>query len=154
PADLAEHVLQPLQVVRRGAQAQLGPVAAGLQAGHAGGILEGAAARPGLGSDQLADLALAHHARRARPARRLRKEQLDIAGAHLAAVDAIGRARLAHDLARHFERVRIVEGGRRDALAVVDGEGDLGAVARRAIAGAGEDDVVHARGAHGLVRTL
>ena len=70
------------------------------------------------------------------------------------AVDAIGRAGLALDAAGDLDRLVVVEGGRRAAVGIVEHEPDFGDVARRPLAGAGEDDVVHARAAHGLVRAL
>jgi hypothetical protein len=53
-----------------------------------------------------------------------------------------------------FERLGLVEDRRRGAIAVVDGDRDLGMIARRALGVAGEDDVVHLGRAHGLVRGL
>ncbi len=152
--DLADDVLEPLQVVLGGLEPQLGLVAAGMQTGDAGGLFEHAPARLRLGRDELADLALAHHGRRAGAGRGVGEQQLHVARAHFAAVDAVGRARVALDAARDLELVVLVEGGGRGAVGVVDVQHDLGGVARRAVAGAGEDDVVHVGGAHRLVRAL
>ena len=85
-----------------------------------------------LGRDHLADLALAHQGGRARAGGGVGEQQLHVAGAHLLAVDAVGRALLALDAARHLEHVGIVEGGRRRAVGVVEDERDLGGVARGA----------------------
>src|SRR4029079_18222283 len=79
------------------------------------------------------------------------EHDLDVAGAHFGAVDAVGRAGLALDAPRDVEGVLIVEGRRRRAFGVVDGDRHLGGVARGAVVRAGEDNVVHARGAHGFV---
>ncbi len=49
--------------------------------------------------DKLADLALPHEGRGVGPGRGVGEQQLDVAGAHLAPVDAIGRAFLALDAA-------------------------------------------------------
>ena len=68
-----------------------------------------------------------------------------------AAVDAECRPLFAHDPARDFEGLRIVEGGGRGAVAVIDRNCHLGMVASRAAGIAGEDDVVHLGRAHGLV---
>ncbi len=65
--DRRQHVLDARQVLLRAAQAQLGLVPAGMQAADAGGILQDAAPRLGLGRDQLRHLALAHHGGGARP---------------------------------------------------------------------------------------
>ena len=86
-------------------QAQLGLVAAAVQAGDAGRILQDAAALLGLGVDDLADLALAHQRRRACARRGVLEQDAHVAGAHLLAVDAIGRARLALDAARDLQRL-------------------------------------------------
>ena len=69
---------------------------------------------------------------RARAGRGVGEQQLHVARAHLAAVDAIGRARLALDAARHLDRLGIVEGGGRAAVGIVEHQADLGDVARRA----------------------
>ena len=125
-----------------------------VQPGDAGGLFQDAAARLRLGRDDFVDLALPHQGRRARTRGGVGEKDLDVAGADLAAVDAIGRARFALDPARHFEHFGIVEGGGRGARAIVEHQADLGYVARRAIPGTGEDHVVHAGRAHALVRIL
>ena len=50
--------------------------------------------------------------------------------------------------------VVLVEGGRRAAVGIVEHQPDFGDVARGTLAGAGEDHVVHAGGAHVLVGAL
>ena len=95
-------------------------MAAGVQAGNAGGFFEHAAALLGLGLDDLADAALVHQRGRARAGRGVGEQDLHVAGAHLAAVDAVGGARLALDPARDVEGLVLVELGRRLARAVVD----------------------------------
>ena len=127
---------------------------AGMQAGDAGGFFQHAAALFGLGLDDLADAALMHQRGRARAGGGVGEQDLHVAGAHLAAVDAVVRAGLALDAARDLDDVLVVEGGRRRASRVVDGDRDFGIVARRARIGAGEDHLVHRRGAHGFVRGL
>ena len=152
--DLLQHVLDAQQIVLGPLEAQLRLVAARVQAGDAGRLLEDQPARLGLGGDDLADLALADEGGRARAGRGVGEQELHVAGAHLAAVDPIGRARLALDAAGDLDRLVLVEGGGRAAVGVVEQDADLGVVARRALAGAGEDHVVHARGAHGLERAF
>ncbi len=151
---LADDIVEPGEIVLGGLELQLGIMAAGVEPGDAGCLLQNAAARLGLGIDDLADLALADERRRAGAGRGVGEQQLDVAGADFAAVDAIGRAALAVDAARHLDHVAVVEAGRRQALGIVDGDRDLGDIARRARGGTGEDDVVHSRGAHALVRAL
>ena len=149
--DLADHVVEARQVLFGAAQPQLRLVAAIVQAGDARRFFQQRAAVGRLGGDQLADLALADDRRRMGTGRCIGKQKLHVAGAHIAPVDAVDRAGLALDAARHLERIGVVEGRRRDVVGVVDGERHLGGVARRAVAAALEDDVVHAGGAHGLV---
>ena len=152
--ELAEHVAEPREVRFGRLQAQLGLVAAAVQAGDAGRILEDAAALLGLGVDDLADLPLPHQCRRARAGRRVLEQDLDVARPRLAAVDAVGAARLALDAAGDLDLVAVVEFRRRAALAVVEEDGHFRGVARRARIGAREDHVVHGGGAHALVRGL
>ena len=103
--ELADHVLEAQQIGFGGLQAQFGLVAARMQAGDAGGFFQHAAALLGLGLDDLADAALMHQRRRARAGRGVGEQDLHVAGAHLAAVDAIGGAGLALDAARDLDRV-------------------------------------------------
>ena len=103
--ELADHVFQPLQILLGGAQAQFGFVAARMQTGNAGGLFQHAAALFRLGLNDLADPALMHECGRARAGRGIGEQNLHVAGAHLAAVDAIGRALVALDPPRHFEHV-------------------------------------------------
>ena len=91
--DLLEDVLDAHQIVLGPLEPQLGLVAARMQAGDAGRLLEDQPPRLRLGGDDLADLALAHQRRRARAGGGVGEQQLHVARPHLAAVDAIGRAR-------------------------------------------------------------
>ena len=144
-------VLETGEVLFRRAQLELGLVAARVQAGDAGGLFENEAAGLRLGIDDLGDLPLAHQRRRARAGRDIGEQQLHVAGAHVLAVDAVGRARLAFDAARDLQRVVLIVLGRCAAVVILHGDHDFRHVAGRALGGAGEDDVVHARGAHRLV---
>ena len=101
------------EVLLGGAQPQLRLVAARMQAGNAGGFFEHAAALLGLGLDDLADAALVHQRGRARAGRGVGEQDVDVAGAHLAAVDAVGRALFALDPARDVELLVLVELRRR-----------------------------------------
>ena len=60
--DLLEHVLQTQEIVFGALEPEFGLVAARMQAGDAGGLFQDQPARLRLGGDDLADLALAHHA--------------------------------------------------------------------------------------------
>ena len=148
---LSDDILDARQVRLGGFQPQLGLMASRMQAGNARGFLQHAPALLGPRLDDLADAALMHQSGRARTGGRIGKQYADVAGADLAAVDPEGRALFANDAARHFERLGIVESGRRVAFAVVDLDRDFGVVARRALVVAGEDDVVHFGRAHRLV---
>ncbi len=97
--ELADHVLDAGEVGLGRLQPQLGLVTARMQAGDAGGFFQHAAALLGLGLDDLADPALVHQRRRARAGRGIGEQDLHVAGAHLAAVDAVDRAGLALDAA-------------------------------------------------------
>ncbi len=149
--ELADHVLDAQQVGFRRFQPQFGFVPARMQSGDAGGFLQHAAALLGLGLDDLADAALMHQRRRARAGGGVGEQDLHVARAHLAAVDAIGGAGFALDATCDVDFVVIVERGRRRALGIVDRDRHFGIVARRAVVGAGENDLVHGGGAHGLV---
>ena len=152
--ELVDHVFEPREVVLRRAQPQLRLVPPRMQARYAGGFLEHAPALFRLGLDDLADAPLMHHRGRTRAGRSGGEQDVHVAGAHLAAVDAVGGARLALDAARHVERLILIELGGRLARAVVDLDRDLGIVAPRPAVGAGKDHVVHVGGAQRFVRGL
>jgi hypothetical protein len=151
---LPDHVFQTLQVLLGRAQAQFRLVAARMQAGNAGRLFQHAAALLRLGLDDLADASLMHQRRRTRAGGCIRKQNLHVARAHFAAIDAIGRALLALDAARDFQAVMLVERRRRGAIGIVDRHRHFGVVAARPRVGAGEDHGVHIRRTHGLVRGL
>ena len=71
--ELANHVFQPLEIVLGGAQPQFGLVAARMQAGNAGRLLQHHAPLGGLCLDDLADPPLMHQRRRARRRSRRRR---------------------------------------------------------------------------------
>ena len=152
--ELADDVAEAGEVAFGRVQPELGLVAAAVQAGDAGCILQHPAALLRLGVDDLADLALADQRRRAGAGRRVLEQQLDVAGTGVAAVDAVGGAGLALDAARDLDDVGVVELGRGDARGVVEEDRHFRPVAGRARVGAGEDHVVHGGGAHRLVRGL
>src|SRR5262249_14944587 len=77
--------------------------------GVAGGSFEPPRALLGLGLDDLADAALVDQGGRARAGRSVREKDVHVAGAHLAAVDPVGRALVALDPARDVERFVLVE---------------------------------------------
>ncbi len=151
PGELPDDILDAGEVGFGRPQAKFGLVAARMQAGDAGGVFQHAAALFGLGLDDLADLALVNKGGRTRAGRRIRKQELHVAGAHVAAVDAIDGTRLALDAAGDFQNLTVVDGGRRGAIGIVDRHHDFGVIARRTIAGTGEDYGVHVGGAQRLV---
>ena len=148
----ARQIVQPLEIGQRGAHAQFGLVSAPVQAGDAARLLEDPAPVLRLGADQFGNLALADEGRRIGPAGSVGEQDLNIAGADLTAIDAIGRAFPTIDAPGDFQHRMGVERRRRPALGVVDGQGDLGVVAGRPPARTGKDHVVHALAAHGLGR--
>ena len=152
--ELGGDVFQPLEIGLGGAQPEFRLVAARMQAGNAGGLFQQLPTRLGLGLDQLADAALADHGGRAGACGGIGKEKLDVFGAGFLAVDTVDRSIAAFDAARDLDLVGIVEGGGRGAVGIVEIEADFRRVAGGAIAGAGEDDVVHAGRAHVLVGVL
>ncbi len=152
--ELGQHVFEPIEIGLGGAEPDLGLVAAAVETRNARGFFKNGAAARGLCRDQLADLALPHHGGRPWAGGSIGKEQLHIARAHILAVDAIGRACLALDATRHFQRIGIIEGGGRSAGGIVEMEGDFGGVAARTAATAGKDHIVHAGRAHVLVGIL
>ena len=151
-SELPNDVFDPQEIGLRRLQPQLGLMPAGMQAGNTGSFFQHAAALLRFGLDNLADPALMDERGRARAGRGVGKEDLHVARAHLAPVDAIVRTRIAFDPAGNFQRVLIVEGGRRRACRIVDGDRHLGIVSRGTAVGAGKDHVIHGRGAHGFVR--
>ena len=151
---LPDHVLDAGEVGFGGLEPQFGLMAAGMQAGDAGGVFQHAAALFGLGLDDLADLALVHQRRRTRAGGGVGEQDLHVAGAHVAAVDAVDRAGLALDPARDFQNFAVVDRRRRGAVGIVDRHHHFGVVARRPVAGAREDHRVHVGGAQRFVRGL
>ncbi|MGY4472180.1 hypothetical protein ACVWWK_007889 [Bradyrhizobium sp. LB9.1b] len=154
PCELADHVLDAGEVGFGRLQPQLGLVAAGMQTGDAGGVFQHAAALLGLGLNDLADLALVDEGRRARAGGGVGEQNLHVAGAHVAAVDAIDRTGLALDAAGDFQKLAVVHRRRRGAIGIVDRHRHFGVVARRTIAGAGEDHRVHVGSAQRLIGGL
>ncbi len=151
---LAEDVIEARKVGLGGFQAQFRFVAAGMETRNARGVFQNAAALLGLGIDDLADLALANESGRSRAGRGVLKQHFDVARAHLLAIDAVGRARLALDAAGDFQHVVSVELGGSLTCRIVEKHGDFGAVTRGAAGRAGEDHVVHGGRTHGFVRRL
>ena len=106
---LADHVLDAGEVGLGRPQPQFGFVAAGMKAGDAGGVFQHAAALFRFGLNDFADLALVDQCRRTRAGRGIGKQDLHVAGTHVAAVDAIDRTGLALDAAGNFQSLAIVD---------------------------------------------
>ena len=147
-----QHVVETLEIGLGRAQAQLRLMPARMQAGDAGRLLEQQASPGRLGRDEGADAALAHQGGGACTGGQVGEHHLHVAGAHLAAIDAVVRALVALDTARHLDLLVVVELGGRGARAVVQRQSDFGDIARRAVGGAIEDDIVHLAAAHLLRR--
>ena len=140
---LGEQVFQPVEVGLRTLEAQFGLVAPGVQARDARGLFQHQAPLGRLGRDHGRDPALAHHGGGARAGLQVGKQQLDVAGARLIAVDPVAGPLVALDPAGDVDLLEAVDGSRRVAGAVGQVDGDLGDIARRAVGRAVEDDVVH-----------
>ena len=151
---LPDHVLDAREICLGGFQPQFGLVAAGVQPGDARGVFQHAAALLGLRLNDFADLALVHQGRGPRAGGGVGEQDLYVAGAHVAAVDAVDRAGVTLDAAGNFKGFLVVERRRRGAVGVVDGHHHFGVVARRAAAGAGKDHRFHVGGAQRLVGRL
>src|SRR5262249_56731278 len=91
----SDHVFEAREVVLGRAQPQLRFVPPRVQARYARGFFEHAPALLRLGLDDLADAPLMHHRGRTRAGRSVGEQNMHVAGAHLAAVDAIGGSRVA-----------------------------------------------------------
>ena len=149
-----QHVVDAAQVGIGAAQAQFGLVAARIQTGDAGGVFQNGTPFGRLGGDDGADPPLADDRRGTGAAGRVGEQNLHVAGAHLLAVDAVGGAAAPFDAAADAQFRLIVVTGGGGAVVVVQVQHDLGDVARRPLAGAAKDDVVHFAAAHLLGRGL
>ncbi len=145
---LLDHIIHAGEVLLGAVQLQLGLVAALIKTRDTGSLFKDAAARAGLGVDELGNLPLPHERRRMGTRRSIGKKHLHIAGADLFGTDLVGRARVAGDAADDFEVIDIVEARRREALGIVDMKRDLGVIAGRPRGRAGENHVFHAATAH------
>ena len=129
------HFAQPVEIGLRGAQLSLGILAANMQPGDAGGVLQHRAAFGGAGGDDRADPVLADERGRMRAGRGIGEQQRHVLRPHVATVDTIGGAGTAFDPADDLDLV---------ARCILGKNRDLGKVAGRAGFGAGKDDIVHA----------
>src|SRR5690606_1197480 len=98
---LADHVVETLEVLLGGAEAEFGLMPPRVQARNAGRLFEQRAARLRLRLDQFTDTPLPDHGGRAGARRLVGEKKLHILGARLLAIDAIDGAGLALDSARH-----------------------------------------------------
>ena len=153
-AEAAQHIIEPREIALGGFEAKLGLVAARMQPADARGLFQENAALGGFGIDDRADAALADEGGGMRAGRGIGEEQLHVARAHFAAIDAVVGAHAALDAAHDLELRDLVIGFRRIATRILEREHDLGEVARRPAIGAAEDDIVHLAAAHALGRVL
>ena len=151
---LPDHVLDTGKIGFGGLETQFGLMAAGMKPGDAGGVLQHPAALFGLGLNDLADLALMNQRRRARAGSGVGEQDLHVAGADVAAVDAVDRARLALDPSRDLQDLPVIDRRRRGSIGIVDRHHHFGVVARGTAAGTGEDHRVHIGGPQRFVRGL
>ena len=136
-------IFEPRQVRLGRAQFAFRILAPHMQARNSGRLFKHLAARGGFGGDDLRDLALAHQSGRMRAGGRIGKGERHILGAHIVAVDAIGRARAALDPAGDDQLLAgIILGVKHDF-----GKAALGPGGR-----AGKDHVFHPARAHRLGR--
>ena len=154
PGELSDHILDAGEVGFGPLQPQFRFMPASMEAGDAGGIFQYTAALFGLGLNDFADLALVDQRRRTRAGGGVGKQDLHVARADVAAVDAIDRTCLALDAAGNLESLAVVDGGRRGAIGIVDRHHHFGMVACRAVARTGKDHRVHVGGAQRFVRRL
>ncbi len=152
--NLLQHIFEAQEIILRALETKLGFVPARVEPGDACGLFEDAAACLRFHGDDLADRALPHDGGRARAARGVGEQQLHIARPNLTAIDAIGRAFVTLDPAADLEDLGIIESGGRGAVGIVENEADLGHVASRPFAAAGEDHIVHICAAQSLRRIL
>ncbi len=144
-ADLAEQVAQAGEVALGGGEAALGLLLALAVLEDAGRLIEDQAALFGAGVEHGVDLALAHdHVLLAAHAG-VGEQLLDVEQPAGHAVDGV--LAVARSEERAGER-DLGEVDRQQPGGVVDRERHLGAPERRALGGAGEDDVVHLLRAH------
>ena len=144
-AHLAEQVAEAGEVALGGGQAALGLLLALAELQDAGGLLDDEAPVLGAGVEHRVDLALADdHVLLAADAR-VGEQLLHVEQAARHAVDRVLAVARAEQRAgdRDLGEVDGQQPGR-----VVDGERHLGPAERRALGGAGEDDVVHLLRAH------
>ncbi|MEZ5905700.1 MAG: hypothetical protein R3C69_11565 [Geminicoccaceae bacterium] len=129
-----------------------------MHAADAGRLLEQATALLGLGLDDEADLTLADDGRALRPGARIGEEELDVAGAHLAAVQAEERAGAPADAPADLQLLGVrqdVDGGfARGLRRPLQPERHLGEVEGGAHRRAAEDDVIHLAAAQPPGRAL
>ena len=84
-----DDIVDPCEVCFGALQLQFGLVAAGMEPGRTGGLVEEQAALGRLRGDQGGDPALADQSRRVRSRRGIGEQELDVAGPHIAAVDHV-----------------------------------------------------------------
>jgi hypothetical protein len=147
--DFADDIVEAAEIGFGGAQPEFRFMPPLMQTADARGFFEDGAPRQRLLADQESDLPLPHESGRGGARRSVGEEELHVALAHVAPVDAIDRSRLAFDAPGNLDRVIFVEGAGRGAVGIVDEQRDFRHVARRPRRGAGEDDVIHFAAAYG-----
>src|SRR6185312_14240346 len=147
--DFADHVVETSHIRFGGAQPKFGFMTALVQACNPGRFFQNGAPVERLLADEHADLALPHEGGGTGTGRCIGKEDLHIALAHVAAVDAINGTSLTLYATRNLDGVVFVVLRACVAIRIVDEQCNFGDVARRPSCGTGEDHVVHFAAANG-----
>ena len=150
PIKLAENVFGAEKIVLRLLEPQFRLVAAGMEARDSGSIFKNTATMLRLGGDDLADLPLPDEARRTRAARGIRKEKLDVAGAHLAPVHPVGGALFADDFPGNIDLFRAGKMAGEVIRRSRNADRNFGMAALGPRGRAAENDVIHAAAAQGF----
>ncbi len=144
--DLTDEVVEAQQIALGGFEAPLGAFPALAELEHAGRFLDDAAAVVGVGGQHLVELALADDDVLLAADPGVGQQLLDVEQAARHPVQLVLGVAVPEERARDRH---LRELDRQEMGGVVDRQRNLGAAERRALRGAGEDDVVHAATAHG-----
>ena len=145
-AHFAKQVLNAQQAGLGGIESSLGALLAAPELQHSGSLFDDRPAFFGSGIQHRIDLALAHDHVLLPTDAGVAEQLLHVEKPAGDAVDRVLAVAGAEQDARHGD---LGELDRQQSGGVVDGQGDLGPTQRRALGGAGEDDVVHLLAAHG-----
>ena len=117
-----------------------------MQPGNPGRFLQHRASILRLGGDQRANASLADHPGGVRPGRQIGEQRLHVPRADLLAIHTIFASRAPLDPPNDLQLRLLVERRRHRTRRIVEGQADLGQIARRTARCAGEDHIVHLAG--------